>query len=396
MSNQRTRIAVTGMGAVTPFGKGVDAFWHACLEGKSGLTPITCFDVEGLAFSRGGQVPDVVVPAGIDRASFLMQMAADEAFADAGLTSGTEAGSTAVVLATNFGGACSGEKLFADMETADPSAASEYYMQSGADRVASELGVTGPRVMLSLSCSSGTAALCHAADLIRLGRADIVVAGGYDALSRFAWSGLSALRAMTKDEIRPFDKERAGTIFSEGAGALVLESMDHARKRGASLHAEMLGGWMNNNAYHLTAPAKEGAGSAMVMKRAIEDAGIAPESIDHIDAHGTGTKYNDVTETQAIKTVFGDHARSLSVTAIKSMTGHLMGAAGSIEAISAIQSIKHGIIAPTINYQTPDPECDLDYVTNAAREANLTTVLCNSAGIGGCNAAVVLRKAGDA
>ena len=396
MSNERTRIAVTGLGAVTPFGMGVDAFWQACLKGKSGLGAITCFDLEGFAFSRGGQVPDLAVPDGIDRATFLMQLAAVEAFADAGLTlEGDHSKNAAIVLSTNFGGARSGEQLFEHMETADASSADEFYMESCVDHVATELGVTGPRVMLSLSCASSTAALCHAADLIRSGRADVVVAGGYDALSRFAWSGLSALRAMTKEELRPFDKDRAGTIFSEGAGALVLESMEHARKREATVHAELLGGWMNNNAYHLTAPAKEGAGSAMVMKRALEDAGINPEEIDHIDAHGTGTKYNDVTETQAIKTTFGEHARSLTVTSIKSMTGHMMGAAGAIEAISLIQSIKHGIIAPTINYQTPDPECDLDYVVNAARESEITTGLSNSAGIGGCNAAVVLRAGGD-
>lgn len=397
MSEIQKRVAVTGIGAVTPFGEGIDALWQACIQGKSGLGQISCFDTEGFALTRGGQIPDLHVPEGIDRASFIMQTAASEAFADAGLAKGddmTHAG--AVVLATNFGGACSGEQLFTDIGSGDinPTAA-EYQMSTCADRVGAQLGMCGPRVMLSLSCASGAAAICHGTELIRMGHADIVLVGGYDALSRFAWAGLSALRAMTKDEIRPFDKNRAGTIFSEGAGALILEDMSHAKERQAEIHAEVLGGWMNNNAFHLTAPAKLGAGSAMVMTRALAEAGVAPESIDHIDAHGTGTKYNDVTETQAIKTVFGEHASSLTVTSIKATTGHLMGAAGAIESISAIKTMKHGIIPPTINFETPDPECDLDYVTNTAREADVKTVVSNSAGIGGCNSAVVLRRGGD-
>lgn len=398
MPNEPTRIAVTGMGAITPFGSGVEPFWKACIQGESGLGPLTCFDTEGFSFTRGGQVPDLDPPPETDRASFLMQTAAREAFADANLEPAAKAvQDAAVVLATNFGGACSGETLFADLGdgNVDAGTASEYQMSTCAQLIGSDLKMNGPRIMLSMSCASGAAAICHGTELIRMGRADIVLVGGYDALSRFAWAGLSALRAMTKDEVRPFDKDRAGTIFSEGAGALILESMTHAKARQAPIHAEVLGGWMNNNAFHLTAPAKEGAGSAMVMKRALEEARVAPDSIDHIDSHGTGTKYNDITETQAIKTVFGGHAASLSVTSIKAMTGHLMGAAGAIEAISAILTMKHGVIPPTINYQTPDPECDLDYVTNTAREADVKTVVSNSAGIGGCNAAVVLRRGGD-
>ena len=397
MADEQTRVVVTGRGALTPFGDGVDALWQACLAGKSGLAPLTCFDTEGFTFTRGGQIPDLEVPSDTDRAAHIMQTAARAAFKDAGLQAGAD-NRAAMVLASNFGGACSHEQLFEQVNGGKPmnaSAAAASHMSNCAEVLSSELGATGPRVMLSLSCASGTAAIYHAADLIRMGRTEMAVAGGYDALSRFAWSGLSALRAMTKEEIRPFDKDRAGTIFSEGAGALVLESMQHAIARGATIHAEVLGGWLNNNAFHLTAPAKLGAGSAMVMTRALQHSGIAPDSVDHIDAHGTGTKYNDVTETQAIKSTFGAHAAHLSVTSIKSMTGHLMGAAGIIEAISSIQSLKHGVIPPTSNYQTPDPECDLDYVTNTAREATLTTILSNSAGIGGCNAAILLRRAGD-
>jgi 3-oxoacyl-[acyl-carrier-protein] synthase II len=216
--------------------------------------------------------------------------------------------------------------------------------------------------------------------------------GGYDALSRFAWSGLSVLRTMTRDAVRPFDRNRDGTIFSEGAGALVVEEYGHAVGRGARIHAEVAGFGLNNNAFHMTAPAKEGAGSADVMRMALADAGMAPEEIDHINAHGTGTKPNDVTETQAIKAVFGGHASRMPVTSIKSTIGHMMGAAGSVEAIASILTMRDGVIPPTTNYVEPDPECDLDYVVNVKRTAGVRAVLSNSAGIGGCNAAVIFRK----
>jgi len=198
---------------------------------------------------------------------------------------------------------------------------------------------------------------------------------------------------MTKDAVRPFDRHRDGTIFSEGAGALVVEELSHARRRKAPIHAIVRGYACNNNAFHLTAPAKEGAGSAAVMRLALEDADLPPEAVDHINAHGTGTKPNDVTETQAIKTVFGPHAYRIPVTSIKSMTGHMMGAAGSVEAIASVLTLRDGIIPPTINFRERDPDCDLDYVVNTARRCPVTTVLSNSAGIGGCNAAVILSRA---
>ena len=196
---------------------------------------------------------------------------------------------------------------------------------------------------------------------------------------------------MTKDVVRPFDKNRAGTLFSEGAGALLLETEESARARGARIYAEVAGAGVNNNAFHMTAPSKEGAGSAAVMRAALADAGLRPEEVDHINAHGTGTKPNDVTETQAIKAVFGPHAYAMPITSIKSSAGHLMGAAGSIEAIASILSIRDGTIPPTTNYRDPDPECDLPLVANVKKEAAVRCVLSNSAGIGGCNAAVIFR-----
>jgi 3-oxoacyl-(acyl-carrier-protein) synthase len=220
-----------------------------------------------------------------------------------------------------------------------------------------------------------------------------VLTGGYDALSRFAWSGLSALRTMSRDAVRPFDLKRDGTIFSEGAAALLLEDAEAARRRGARVYAEVAGYGANNNAFHMTAPAREGAGSAAVMRMALADAGMTPEAIDHVNAHGTGTKPNDVTETQAIKAVFGAHAREMPITSIKSSIGHMLGAAGSIEAVASILSLRDGVIPPTTNVRDADPECDLPCVTNVKRSLPLRSVLSNSAGIGGCNAAVIFRRA---
>jgi 3-oxoacyl-[acyl-carrier-protein] synthase II len=219
-----------------------------------------------------------------------------------------------------------------------------------------------------------------------------VLAGGYDALSEFVWAGLGALRTMSAEAVRPFDKNRDGTIFSEGAGALIVEELGYARERGAPIQAELFGYGHNNSAWHMTAPARGGAGTAAVIRMALSDAGISPVQVDHVNAHGTGTVPNDLTETQAIKAVFGEHARRIPVTSIKGMTGHLMGAAGSAEAIATILSIRDSFVPPTINYDTPDPDCDLDYVTNAGRRAEVRIALSNSAGIGGCNAAALFGR----
>jgi len=389
------------MGVVSPVGNGVAVFWDALCRGLSGVREITSFDTDGFPCSRGGEVRDFVLPDPIcetasnwDRATQFMAAAACEAVGDASLEgTGEPQLEIGVVLSTNFGGILSGEKVLAQVcghGQAGPGDFTEYAFQSCADHVADIWKLSGPRVVLSLSCSSGTAALGIGAGLIRAGRAKAVLTGGYDALSRFAWSGLGALHTMTHDEIRPFDKNRKGTIFSEGAGAVVIEDAEQARKRGAPIYAELAGCGMNNNAHHMTAPAKGGAGSATVMRMALEDAGMEPAKVDHINTHGTGTRFNDVAETQAVKEVFGTQATRIPLTSIKSMTGHMMGAAGSVEAIASVMSIREGCIPPTINFSSPDPECDLDVVVGSRREQELRTVLSNSAGIGGCNAAAIL------
>lgn len=389
---QQRQVVVTGMGVVSPIGSGVERFWAALCAGTTGIRPISRFDTTGFPHTRGGEVPGFHTEDGdADIGTRFMLAAAAEALSCAGLTATErllpEAG---VVVATNFGGIQAGEPLLAGTGTVPlVDAFQEYGFQACADRVAELASCAGPRIALSLSCASGAAAIGLGMQLIRSGRASLVLAGGYDGLSRFAWSGLSALRTMTKDEIRPFDLNRAGTIFSEGAGALVLEDEAHARDRGAPLLARALGYGLNNNAHHLTAPAREGAGSAAVMQMAIDDAGIGSGDIGHVNTHGTGTKHNDVTETQAIKTVFGEAAAGIPITSVKSATGHMMGAAGTVEAIASILSIRDGVIPPTMNGSEPDPDCDLDCVRETCRHVALATVLSNSAGIGGCNGAVV-------
>ena len=398
--SDRPRVAITGMGVVSPIGSGVNAFWSALCAGQSGMRPITRFGTEGVPYDRGGEIPALpagAVPGGMDGEDDALRFAAAaaaEAIEDAGLGPAERRQEAGLVLSTNFGCAAPLESVLAGHT--DRGAAAPFIscgFQYAADRLAACWGLCGPRAVLSLSCASGAAAIGWAADLVRTRRAAIAIACGFDALSLLAWSGLGALRTMTRDAVRPFDKSRSGTLFAEGAGALVLEDMAGARARGATLYAECLGYAVNNNAFHLTAPAKRGAGSARVMRAALADAGIGAEEVDHVNAHGTGTRHNDVTETQAIKDVFGERAFRIPVTSIKASTGHMMGAAGAVEAIAGVLSIRSGILPPTINFTEPDPECDLDYVLNEARSARIRTVLSNSAGIGGCNAAVLLRAA---
>ncbi len=389
------RVAVTGMGVVSPVGIGVGAFWRSLCAGVGGLGPITRFDPAPFDVRQAFEVKGFVWPESLgpepDLATRFAVVAAEEARRQSGLGAGPERG---VAVATNFGGVTSAEPALG-RPAADGTAYArwdEVGFQRAADHVAGAAGWAGPRVAMSLSCASGAAAIGYAADQIRAGRAEAMLAGGYDALSVFCWSGLSCLRTMTKDRIRPFDLKRSGTIFGEGAAMVVLERLDRAVARGAVVLAELLGHAMNNNAFHMTAPDKDGGGVRSVMEMALRDAGVAPGEIDHVNAHATGTKYNDVTETLAIKAVLGERARAIPVNGIKAMTGHTMGAAGAMEALATVLAIRDGIIPPTMNLETPDPECDLDYVPGAAARRDVRTAISNSAGIGGCNAALVFRR----
>jgi len=386
------RIFVTGMGAITPLGFSVNETWRGLLAGHSAIGPLDLFDLGGISCTQAGQIRHFTPPAAIpvaDRATGFAVAACMEALAQASIfpNRNQEPGirnvpPIALVTATNFG-------------TLDHNASA--LVNEGpfatADRLATALNLTGPRATITLSCAAGAAGLAYAAGLIRHHRAARVLVVGYDAISRFAWSGLCALRTMTKDRVRPFDLNRNGTIFSEGAAALLLESETSCHDRPAAPLAELLGWGTNNNGFHITAPSPRGAGSALAMRQALRRASLTPDAIDHINAHGTGTKANDATESQAIADVFGAHAPRIPVTALKSSLGHMLGAAGTIEAVASVLSLREGVIPPTTNFETPDPECAVNLVIHRPREANLRYVLSNSAGIGGCNAAVIFANA---
>jgi 3-oxoacyl-[acyl-carrier-protein] synthase II len=382
-------VVITGIGAVSPLGWGVDALREGLFAGRSALGPVTRFDAAGFRSNLGGEVPprsdeDTKATAGdTTLAERYLLAAVREALSDS-LAPGE---GTALVVGTNFGGMPAAERALAGEGAPD---LSRYEFRDQADRVAREAGLTGVTVAMSLSCASGTATVVEALGLVRSGRAERVVAAGYDELSLYAFAGLSALRAISPDGMRPFDRSRNGTVFSEGAGAVVVESAESARARNAKVYVSLLGGALNNDGYHMTAPEKEARGIRALMTAALADAGVEPAEIDHVNLHGTGTKYNDLIETKAIKAVFGPRARAIPVTANKGTLGHAMGAAGSLETVAAVLSIRDGKIPPTLGLEEPDPECDLDVVTGSAREAAIGTVLKTSYGIGGANAAVVL------
>jgi 3-oxoacyl-(acyl-carrier-protein) synthase len=386
----------------------VASFWQGLIENRSGIGPITKFDTTGYRNENGGEVTDFAfdptafglpAEAEVDEATQFALVACAEALTDSGLELTDALADSGLVLSTNFGGATAWEWFIEnqpwDEAEVAPALFGEFAFHSAADRAAEAFDLRGPVVTLSNSCSSGTSALGYAADLIRHGRAEVMLAGGYDTLSPSSLSGLSVLRTLTAEDIRPFDRNRSGTLFGEGAGVLVVERRAHAEARGARIYAEILGYGVNNNAYHLTAPDKGGEGMVHALRLAFAEARIVPEEIDYVNAHGTGTPYHDVAETLAIKAVLGDHAYRIPVSSIKAATAHPMAAAGSLEAIASVLAMRDGIVPPTLNYETPDPDCDLDYVPHAAREATVRCVLSISAGIGGNNAAVIVRRVGE-
>jgi len=391
MSIESEQIVITGMGAVSSLGLDVPSMWAGLLEGRCGIGPLTKLDAEKHRTKHAGEVRGLAtMPLGnpIDPAVRFVLHAGSEALANAEVDNdGRE--NIALVLGTNFGAMSATEEILSGENIMEP----ELAFAGGATQFAARaLGLGGIISTISLSCASGNAAIGYAADLIAQGAADIVLAGAYDAISENVWAGLCSLRAMTKDTIRPFDKRRNGTIFSEGAGMLLLESASHAQKRGATSLAKFLGYATTSDAHHMTHPQPEGAGTAETMRQALAAAKILPENVDHINAHATGTKYNDKLETLAIKSVFGEHANKIPINGIKSMLGHSMGAASALEAIASIMTIRESIIPPTIGLEEPDDECDLDYVPLKARQADVNIVLNNAAGFGGCNACVVLGK----
>jgi 3-oxoacyl-[acyl-carrier-protein] synthase II len=410
-SQSKRRVVVTGVGIVSPVGVGKDQFWSRLTGGISGVKKVHDFDTSAFTCHHGGEVQEFDVTGFFprskarrwDRCTQFAMVAAQEALREAGMPDGPPDPDRAGVI---FGTAAGGRReairfqrdvLLANGDMADavrrfPRSLmmnSSYHAQ--ANRVAAEFGFHGPNVTISTACASGSNSVAMGADQIRFGRADMMLAGGTELLCQIVFTGFAAIRAMSEEgKIRPFDGNRQGLMLGEGAGMLVLEEREAARARGATILAEVAGWGLSGDAVHMTAPDKDGAGLAESIRQALRDAEISEEDIDYINAHGTGTRYNDQMETRAFKAVFGERAYKIPVSSTKSMMGHTLGAAGSIEAVIAVLTMRHGLIPPTINYETTDPECDLDYVPNTARIADVRTVLSTSAGFAGNCAALVL------
>ncbi|MFO8232330.1 MAG: beta-ketoacyl-ACP synthase II [Longimonas sp.] len=408
------RVVVTGMGALTPLGLTVDSFWEAALEGTSGAAPIASFDASELRSTFACELPDFDPEDYLD-AKLARRMdpfcqyalvAADEAVRHAGFDSDEMPQDLKDRIGVIYGSGIGGMQTFYDQ--------TDYFLNSGETRVspffipmlipdiasgqiAIQHGFRGPNHAVVSACATGNHNISDAFRLIRDGTIDGAVCGGTDAcVTKLGIAGFASMRALsTRNDdparaSRPFDKHRDGFVMGEGAGALFLESLEHAKARGATIHAEVLGTGMSADAHHLTAPDPEGGGVKLALTRALETAEMNAEDIDYINAHGTSTPLGDAAETSAIKQVFGDHAYDLNVSSTKSMTGHLLGAAGAVEAIACIQAMKHNVVPPTINFEEADPECDLNYTFNEPQERELNVVLNNAFGFGGHNTSLVL------
>ena len=405
-------VVVTGLGAVTSIGHDVPSFWASLVAGKIGVRRVTLFDPSAFACQIGAEVRDwdaatLMDPKEArrnDRYTHFGFVAAKQAFADSGLDMAREdADRVGVIIGSGIGGMHTYETQLAVLHERGPRKVSPFAIPSlignmCSGLVAIEHGARGPNFGIVSACATGTHALGEAAHAIRRGDADVMIAGGSEAaITPFAYASFCSMKAMStrNDEpqraSRPFDRNRDGFIMGEGSGILVLESMAHARARGARIYCELAGYAATCDAFHITQPDPEGKGLSMAMRRAMASASVDPSSIDYINAHGTSTPYNDKFETLAIKKEFGEHARKVAISSTKSMTCHLLGAAGGIESVICVKTIEQGVIAPTMNLEDPDPDCDLDYVPNAARSAPVRTVLSNNLGFGGQNASVVFR-----
>lgn len=407
------RVVVTGLGAITPVGNDVPATWAALVEGVSGVGLITLFDAKDLSTRIAAEVKGFD-PAALfgpresrrmDRFTQFALAATQEALQDAGLRSDKwTPRRVGIIIGTGIGGVTTLLEQAKILETRGPRRLSPFAIpmimaNAAAAQVAITYGITGPSLSIISACATGTNAIGEAAAFIRQGDAEVMICGGSEApLVPVAVAGFAIMGALStrNDEpqraSRPFDAERDGFVAGEGAGILILESYEHAVARGARIYAEVVGYGATSDATHITAPDEEGRGAAEAMRLALLSAGLRPDEVDYINAHGTSTPLNDKTETRAIRTIFGEHADRLVVNSSKSMIGHLMGAAGAVEAIATIKALETGIVHPTINYEHPDPECDLDYVPNQARRTNPRVALSNSFGFGGHNACVAFCK----
>jgi 3-oxoacyl-[acyl-carrier-protein] synthase II len=414
-TGERRRVVVTGLGMVTPLGNDVESSWRGLTAGRSGIGAITTFDTSALETKIAGEVKEFDPLAYMDRkearrtdrfAQFAIAVA-KQAMQDAGYSvdrTTAEAGSVGVMWSSGVGGIqtiVENVHVLADKghDRISPFMVPMMIIDMGAGAIAMQFGLKGPNLAVASACASSANAVGEATDVIRRGQADVMIAGGSEAgLIDIAIAAFNQAHALSRrnDEpekaSRPFDKLRDGFVFSEGGGALLLEELEHARARGARVYAELAGYGLTADAYHITAPAEHGEGAVRAMRMALADAGVDPTEVDYINAHGTSTPANDGIETEAIKTVFGTHARELAVSSTKSMIGHTLGAAGAIEAAICVLAMRDGCLPPTINQEVPDPACDLDYVPNKARQREVRVALSNSMGFGGHNAVLILRR----
>lgn len=407
------RVVVTGLGLITPLGNDVSSSWNALKNGESGIGPITHMDVSDFSTRFGGSIKDFdcdryLAPKEARRMDIFMRYgiaAGVQAIMDAGLDENLDQPERAgVAIGSGIGGITAIEETTRLIGESGPRKVSPFFVPGSiinmiAGNLSIRFGFKGPNIAVTTACTTGTHNIGLAANMISNGQADVMLAGGAEmATSPVGLGGFCAARALsTRNDdperaSRPWDKDRDGFVLSDGAGILVLEEYERAKARGATIYAELLGFGMSGDAYHMTSPPEGGAGAAQCMSNALQSAGLNPEQVDYVNAHGTSTQAGDIAETQAIKTVFGDHARSLAVSSSKSMIGHLLGASGSVEAIIAVLSLRDQVITPTINLDQPDEGCDLDYVPHTARDQALNVVLSNSFGFGGTNGSLIFGK----
>jgi 3-oxoacyl-[acyl-carrier-protein] synthase II len=413
MDGIKRRVVVTGIGLITPLGCGLQKTWEGICKGASGIDRITSFQADDYPVQIAGEVKDFnpedfIERKDIKKMDIFIQYALGAgamAVEDAGLKIDEDnADRVGVIVGAGIGGLNTIERYHSVLMESGHRRISPFFIPMlianlAAGHISMRFGARGPNSCVTTACAAGTHSIGEAFRLIQRGDADVMIAGGSEsAITPLTIAGFANMKALSsrndapQKASRPFDRERDGFVIAEGAGVLVLEELQLAQRRGARIYAEIVGYGMSADAYHMTAPDPEGRGVINCMRMALRDAGITPQEVDYINAHGTSTPFNDKHETMAIKQVFGEHAYRLAVSSTKSMTGHLLGAAGGIEAAFCALALSQGIIPPTINYEYPDPECDLDYVPNHARHVDVQTVLSNSFGFGGTNASLVLKR----
>jgi len=400
------RIVITGVGVISPIGNQKDVFWNALISGTSGVSEVTSFDTSPFKVHKGCFVKDFnyddyvsnsssrEIGKGSQFAIAAAKLAIEDSKVDlnnidserAGVSIGTTAGEIQILEKVNYVRHEKGE------DSVDPGLFLKHPCVNMPSNISIEFGFKGPSTIIPTACAAGNYAIGYACDLIKLGRTDIMLAGGSDPFSKVAFVGFSRLNAIAPDICQPFDKNRKGLLVGEGAGMLVLESLEGALARNANIYAEILGYGLSCDGYHITIPHPEGNGVTSAMEKALKNAKIKPEDVQYMSAHGTGTVANDKAETISIKKVFGEHAKKLAISSIKSMLGHTMGAASAIEAIACALAIKEGVVPPTINYETKDPECDLDFVPNVKREMQVDIAMNNAYAFGGNNSSLILKK----